>query len=230
MKNILLLFAAILISAQSFGQDPDLFQTWYLKSYVYDPGMIYYVNDVEPHISPTITIDPNLDFWGIAACNDYFGNFSDDPPFHLVLENFTPTISNCDYQAHDDFEADYFRYFELFPIRVYYLLYLDTSGNMSLLLEFYSGNIYNYQNFPLSISEQNLVQFDIYPNPVASELFIASENAQIENIRIYSISGKQVLDDSNFENSLDVSGLSEGVYFLEIYSSEGKSVQKFIKQ
>jgi hypothetical protein len=230
MKEILLLVIGLLFSVQSFAQDPDLYQTWYLSSYEYDLGPIFYVNDVQPPISPFIDIETNFDYSGTAACNDYFGNFSYDAPNdRLILEFFTGTLSICDEPEHTDFESAYFNYFAFYPTPVYYYLSSD-SGNMFLSLEFNPGYILNYQNFPLSISEQNVVQFNVYPNPVSSNLFIASENTQIENIRVYSLSGKQLLEVSDFENSVDVSGLSEGIYFVEILSEEGKSIQKFIKK
>ena len=231
MKKILLFLIGLFYGLQCFAQDPDLYQTWYLTSYEYDLGPIFYVNDIQPHISPLIIIEPNLDYSGYAACNGYFGNFSyDSPNDRLILEFFTVTLNICQYQTHRLFELDYFNYFWFYPAPVHYYLSSDTSGNMFLSLEFNPGFILNYQNFPLSISEQNLVQFNIYPNPASSKLFISSENTQIENFRVYSISGKQVFEFSNFEDSIDVSNLSEGLYFLEINTSEGKSVQKFIKQ
>lgn len=230
MKNILLFLFGLFCGAQSFAQDPDLYQTWYLTSYQYDLGPIFYVNDVQPYISPTITIDQNLDYTGIAACNNYLGNFSYDAPNDLLtIESFDATLSLCNEQDHDAFEVDYFGYLGNFPAPVMYYLSSDTSGNMFLSLEFNPGYILNYQNFQLSISEQNQIQFSIYPNPVSDQLFISSENLQIEKISIYSMSGKQVLETELEEESVDVSNLSEGLYFIEITSKEGKSQQKFIK-
>ena len=75
-----------------------------------------------------------------------------------------------------------------------------------------------------------LTQVIIFPSPVTDTLFITSEGITVEKIIVYSISGKQVIEASANENSIDVSNLSEGLYFIEIFSSERKSVQKFIKQ
>ena len=206
------------------------FRTWYLTSYEYDLGPIFYVNDIQPLISPTITIDQNLDYMGVAACNDYFGNFSyDSSNDSLVLESFDATLNICDEQSHDSFETDYFGYFGNFPVPVMYYLSSDSSGNMFLSLEFNAGFILNYQNFQLSISEENSVAFDIYPNPVSDQLFISSENLQIEKISIYSMNGKEVLSVETNEKSIDVSNLSEGLFFIEVTSPEGKSQQRFIK-
>ena len=46
---------------------------------------------------------------------------------------------------------------------------------------------------------------------------------------IYSLQGKVVFSENSISKIIDVSNLSEGLYFIEISSSEGKSIQKFIK-
>jgi Leucine-rich repeat (LRR) protein len=73
-------------------------------------------------------------------------------------------------------------------------------------------------------------QIAIYPNPVSETLFIASEGISIEKKTVYSLQGKLVLSEMNASKTIDASNLSEGLYFIEISSSEGKSIQKFIKQ
>ena len=70
----------------------------------------------------------------------------------------------------------------------------------------------------------------VYPNPVSETLIITSEGVPIEKIKVYSISGQIILTSENVQNSIDVSGLSEGFYFLEIFSAEGSSIQKFTKK
>ena len=90
----------------------------------------------------------------------------------------------------------------------------------------------NYQNFPipLSVSDLSLSKFSIYPNPVSDQLFISSKNTVIETISIYSLTGKKVFEGANKTNSIDVSTLSKGMYFVEISSASGKSVKRFIKK
>ena len=75
-----------------------------------------------------------------------------------------------------------------------------------------------------------MTQIAIYPNPVSETLFIASEGISIEKKTVYSLQGKLVLSEMNASKTIDASNLSEGLYFIEISSSEGKSIQKFIKQ
>ncbi len=94
----------------------------------------------------------------------------------------------------------------------------------------FPGHELVYSTEQLSVQENTSADFKIYPNPVSDQLFISSENLQVENIRIYEISGKQVLNIERSETSIDVSQLTEGIYFIEVTSQEGTSSQRFIKE
>ena len=59
----------------------------------------------------------------------------------------------------------------------------------------------------------------VYPNPTSDVLHIASENQPINSIAVYDILGKQYIsiEQINSENTrIDLSGLSQGVYFIKI--------------
>jgi len=72
---------------------------------------------------------------------------------------------------------------------------------------------------------------EIYPNPVMDELRIIDYELQIDEIKVFDISGKEIIQNSKFkiQNSLDVTCLAPGTYILEITSKENKSYKKFIK-
>ena len=70
----------------------------------------------------------------------------------------------------------------------------------------------------------------IYPNPVGNTLFFSIEMAGI-NVSIFSLTGTLVLKqkvDSN--NSIDVSKLSAGLYFITTNKSDSKISTKFMKK
>ncbi len=234
MKSILLFLFGLLCGVQSFAQNGALYQIWYLTSYEYSSDSFYNILDITPRTSPYLEIDQDLGFTGII-CNEYAGLFSyDSSNDHLILDDFSPCLCgtcNNPPQSHVDFENAYFdMFFESILEPVAYTIIYETPGDESLILEFATGNKLYYQNYPLSISKQNLVQFDVYPNPVSDQLFISSENLQIERISIYSMSGKEVRRLETKEKSIDVSRLHEGIYFIEVTSLNGKSIQKFVKQ
>ncbi len=228
MKNILVLFISLSCGFQSFAQDPEIFKTWYLSEVVGDFSSLL-VASVSPRIDPTLTFTGTLSFYGEAACNNYSGTlFYDISTNRFEVISFERTFNNCNVSSHDDFEI---QFFEFFWVGRSFVLGVsnETNGMQTLftLSPWYPEFI--LKNNPLSVAENNKLKLAIYPNPVSEELFIASEGIVIEKISVYSISGNQVTEASVNVNSIDVSGLSEGLYFIEISSSEGKSVQKFVK-
>jgi chitinase len=72
--------------------------------------------------------------------------------------------------------------------------------------------------------------FTIYPNPVQQTLNIASgESLAGGIIRIYDISGKQVVTARAAGNQINVSALRSGVYTLEYIKGDKKITRQFIK-
>lgn len=71
-------------------------------------------------------------------------------------------------------------------------------------------------------------KIDIYPNPVSSSLYIGNTDG-VEWLSIIDISGNEVLRKSRIGNSMDVSDLPNGVYYLAINTHSGAYLKKFIK-
>jgi len=70
----------------------------------------------------------------------------------------------------------------------------------------------------------------VYPNPAHNKLFIKiNEQEKIATIKLYSITGKLIKEFSNQNNTLDISKISNGIYFLEITTNNKKTIQKIIK-
>jgi len=88
-------------------------------------------------------------------------------------------------------------------------------------------------DFSISVNEQEgkEFEFEIYPNPVNDQLQLKIANSiQVQNIRIYSISGKVFMNLSP-SKSIDVSGLPSGMYLLEVESMDGfKEFRRFVKE
>ena len=230
MKNILLFLIGAFTCFETFAQnpDPELFKTWYLSEIVSDFNS-WLVADVSPRIDPTLTFTETLTFYGEAACNSYSGTLSYDSSSNwFEVISFERSFNTCNIQAHTDFEINFFEFFwvgKAFNPGVSN----ETNGMQTLYTLSPWYPVFVLKNNPLSVSENNKLKATIYPNPVSEELFIASEGITIEKIKIYSISGSQIIEASLNLNSIDVSNLSEGLYFLQIFSSEGNRVQKFIK-
>jgi hypothetical protein len=80
-------------------------------------------------------------------------------------------------------------------------------------------------------SVQSGKAFTIYPNPVHQTLNIANGGESLAGgtIRIYDISGKQVVSARAASNQINVSSLRSGVYTLEYIKGDKKITRQFIK-
>jgi len=85
----------------------------------------------------------------------------------------------------------------------------------------------------LALDEENMLAFDIYPNPSQDFLTILLPNETANGaIEIFDYSGKSVKSKqiNSVNNTLDMRNLSQGIYFIKL-NSEGKiGVQKVIKK
>lgn len=84
----------------------------------------------------------------------------------------------------------------------------------------------------LSTNEVELDKLSVFPNPTRSTLTIANDFT-VDNVEVYNLTGQKLITKgftSDNDATIDVSGLTSGVYLLKIYrGKEVKSIQ-FIKQ
>jgi hypothetical protein len=73
--------------------------------------------------------------------------------------------------------------------------------------------------------------FSIVPNPATNNIAITAKS-DFSKVEIVNFLGQTVLSQSNDskESRVDVSNLTNGIYFVRITSDNGTSVQKFVKQ
>lgn len=81
--------------------------------------------------------------------------------------------------------------------------------------------------------EEITPSFNVYPNPVENNLYIETE-LNVKEIAIYDIYGKETkvysLQTTDFVNTVDVTELKDGVYFVKIMTDNGEVVKRFIKK
>ncbi|WP_290696500.1 T9SS type A sorting domain-containing protein [Lacinutrix sp.] len=87
-------------------------------------------------------------------------------------------------------------------------------------------------SFTLSTVSSTLVSnIKIYPNPVTDVLSVEANNQDTLNYSIYDITGKKLVKKSmTSQDNIDVSNLSNGVYFVQFTSKTAKQTLKFIKK
>ena len=84
----------------------------------------------------------------------------------------------------------------------------------------------------LGIQDETTGSFSVYPNPVQNELTISFGNdaPKIDQIKICNISGSLVYTSETSFNSIDISSLDPGIYYLDIQYGEDHVVKKFVKK
>jgi hypothetical protein len=79
------------------------------------------------------------------------------------------------------------------------------------------------------VNLNNAIQ--IFPNPVRNELNISIvDNLTIQSLQIIDLSGKSVQMFINSTRQVDVSTLSQGIYFVKIETDKGTVVKRFVKE
>lgn len=79
----------------------------------------------------------------------------------------------------------------------------------------------------LSVEEQTITNFSLYPNPTKGQFTIQLENpSELKNINIYNNLGQLVL--TSIETTISTSQLGSGLYIVEVNTSKGKGTKKLI--
>lgn len=84
----------------------------------------------------------------------------------------------------------------------------------------------------LNTSHPTLSLFvSVYPNPVKNELnVILNNNLETRLINIYNTLGQLVQENVNPNETIDVSALKSGPYFIKVISDKGSASSKFLKE
>ncbi|MCF8276364.1 MAG: T9SS type A sorting domain-containing protein [Flavobacteriales bacterium] len=88
------------------------------------------------------------------------------------------------------------------------------------------------ENDPAGVSEHEDFQVSLYPNPCSNQLYFElPSNSNVATVEVFDMSGKQVnLSSVNWSNnSLDVSAIQPGMYFVQLSSKKGFWTERFIK-
>jgi hypothetical protein len=116
---------------------------------------------------------------------------------------------------------------KIFQMKFYGLDGANADGSLDIYLD----NIYFYDGSALSTDKNNIVNVSLYPNPAKGSLNISAQN-KIESATIYNVLGKKIksFTVNAKTSSLDVSGLSRGIYILKYTANNAVGSMKFIKE
>jgi len=97
-----------------------------------------------------------------------------------------------------------------------------------------SANYIAKWNTPLSVEEALLNGgMHVYPNPASDKIYIERTNNDVMEIKLFDIVGKQVPNEIQSKDQItevDLSVLSDGVYFVKINTGQGTLTKKIIIQ
>ncbi len=89
-------------------------------------------------------------------------------------------------------------------------------------------------NPTLSVEENNIVNYDIFPNPYMENVTIKVDaNNTIQQVSVMDINGRKMLQKNNINTSqyvLNRDGISTGIYFIEVTTQKGIFTHKIIVQ
>lgn len=227
MKKITLLFL-LFCSLCSFAQDinPQLFQTWYLNFVQSnDLSEAYHVSEIGAPNVPTLMISDDLTFNGMGACNAFSGNFAS-----LTFENFetadlTSGTEICSTQTLNNFEGSYLSFLQSTG---WYNIATESNGLVLTMDNPIFGRAI-FKNYRLKTTDFESDQVAIYPNPSSSKIFINYNQLVISNVEIINSFGQKVQEGNDHFESVDISNLSAGVYFLKIKTDRGFVNKRIVK-
>jgi uncharacterized protein (TIGR02145 family) len=81
-----------------------------------------------------------------------------------------------------------------------------------------------------TIGITNTDEIYLYPNPTREKLYIKNIVYSNSILFIFNIQGEQILNKQKFNNSIDISNLKNGLYFVKILDSGKIRVAKFVKE
>ena len=114
----------------------------------------------------------------------------------------------------------------------YYILIDVASCSTDPFQSFELESNREYINPNLSIGENNWLKnaISIYPNPASERINISAlEGVEVHSIMLYSALGQQILSVEG-SNSIDVSILPSGVYYMTIETEQGRVNKTLVRK
>ncbi len=214
-------------TATNPNPEPRLFQTWYLYMTELDMDDPIFYEGVN---SPQITINSDMIYTGVDGCAIINGDFivaqgDEFSDFILQSRNYETDESNCS-EGSPIYAMEELEWSE--PLRA--RLYQGNNGLDYFEYEFYAGFISHFRNQRLSVSKNNFINVNIYPNPAKDKIFFNSNMNGLNAVSIMDINGRVVISKTDGSlTEVNISNLISGMYFIRIESSSGNITKKFIK-
>lgn len=210
--------------------DPVFQGTWYLSQMVVDLGETYFIENINPAIQPSITIFPDLTYTGQGACNTFSGTLIEDPNNsngQYISQNFITSTNTCATPYLEMFDMDFITHLEDGSFRID--LVQPQSGTIEMNVLFNIFSTMKFSNQPiLNIANNTNSNFTIFPNPTKDKIFIVYKKDTPTLVSVFNVSGQKVLNTTS-DTQIDLSTLSDGIYFIKMITENREEVVKIVK-
>jgi hypothetical protein len=97
--------------------------------------------------------------------------------------------------------------------------------------EYFNWDITGVEVLNTKSFENSVDSFKIYPNPAQNFITVNSVLNEKVSITIYDLNGREVIKTSfeGKQKSIDIGGITAGIYFMKIIGSENTETIRFIK-
>ncbi|MFM2225945.1 MAG: hypothetical protein RJA07_2147 [Bacteroidota bacterium] len=111
---------------------------------------------------------------------------------------------------------------------------VDSQSNLPEASYYYMDDVSLIDITPLGIDEVGISKIEVYPNP-AKESIVVSSKSLVNTIEVRDVLGRvviqQIKNSSTQQIQIDVSSLSNGLYFIKATDDKGNSINgKFVKE
>jgi hypothetical protein len=160
--------------------------------------------------------------YGFTPFDEFFRNLSNSSERLELLDGFGNQIDLVVYN-------DYTPWPEDADGEGYYLKLIDLDFDNSLAENWIASS--SAEDL-LSFGNTDGLQISVYPNSTQDLIYITAIGDEIKSIEILNLSGQRVITKSFSinQNSLDISELSTGIYFIQVELTKQMFTKKIIKE
>lgn len=184
--------------------------------FVDDNNKVYFTGSVR--CSPTTATNCKRDFFvtkkNLDGTNDLSFNSTGTYTYDFFPNDFVSDDQSSVFYLHDDGKI---------LVGGYSYNPMTTNGSGLTILRLVETNLNSSSfNFEKSIS--------IYPNPTTNKIHIENNSQKtIKKILIFDTSGKILLENDSLDQNIDISGLQNGIYFIQINIDGAHFYKKIMK-
>ena len=246
--NKALLVTMFLIFSVAHSQNACVDGAWYLNKLESNDTIVTYGNDPISNSVPSISILEDFLFFTpttltfcLYGCHivDTSFNLDTSQSFSITNHNLNVLQPSSFYECDEDnlINSEFFinnflfdettqTWYQSFQFQT---LFINGSNNIKITNS--DGVTATFNEFVvISVEEFKKPQFIIHPNPVKDEIIISNSSFEIENIQIFNLQGKHIMNNNIDNNIINVSQLTQGIYILQVITDKGKFNKKFIKE